>query len=148
MDDEALEYWKTFESETGEKVEARGMGALHGQAAQGMSGSDQGTWGLLVLTDKSFRFRHIPSQNWLSSMFKSGSRKGSVDKPFEIVIAREDLLELSRPAGGFFARFLSPPYPRFFLRSRGVAGEETSQFSVDSSGGFLSALEKAVAGRA
>ncbi|MEI6874377.1 MAG: hypothetical protein WCL50_04510 [Spirochaetota bacterium] len=148
MDDEALEYWKTFESETGEKVEARGMGALHGPAAQGMSGTDQGTWGLLVLTDRSFRFRHIPSQNWLSSMFKSGNRKGSGDKPFEIVIAREDLLGLSKPSGGFLARILRPPYPHFFLRSRGAAGEETSEFSVDSSGGFLKSLETAVARKA
>ena len=39
MDDEAAEFWSAFESETGEKVEARSMGEMYQT-----SSSDSGLW--------------------------------------------------------------------------------------------------------
>jgi hypothetical protein len=55
MSHEATEFWSTFEKETGEKVEARSEGRWFP-----VPGEDAVPEGLLILTDKSFRFKYVP----------------------------------------------------------------------------------------
>ena len=55
MVDEAAEFWRAFEKETGETVEARGEGNWFRVPESGSAHE-----GLLILTDKSFRFTYVP----------------------------------------------------------------------------------------
>jgi hypothetical protein len=138
MADEATEFWKAFESETGEKVEARGMGEWFrgGNEARGL-------WGLLILTDKTVRFKYMPSNNWFTSLIKrAGSDASDRERPIDIAIARENVTELIPPKRGFLARILGPAFPRFSLAARGDGGEERYIFSIDPSSGFLPALAR------
>jgi hypothetical protein len=150
MADEAAEFWSAFEKETGEKVEARAIGEYY-------KGQDLsiGLWGLVILTDKSFRFKHMPSENWMSTIFKRMDRSAKPKEPLELRFAREDILALNAPNRGFFAKLFGPAFPRFGLKVRsapdaaqaGAAGEEEHLFSVDPSGGVLAALEKLLTSR-
>jgi hypothetical protein len=146
MADAAAEFWSTFEKETGEKVEARAIGEYY-KARDDSSG----LWGLLILTDKSFRFKHMPSENWISSLFKRVDRSSAPKAPVEITIARENIVSMNAPRRSFWARLFGPAFPRFTLAQSdesAVGGEKLFVFSVDPSGGFLASLEKALPGAA
>jgi hypothetical protein len=138
MADEAAEFWSNFEKETGEKVEARSIGEFFRAA-----GNDIGVWGLLVLTDKSFRFKHMPGENWIMSLFKRMDRSSEKKEIIDIVIPRESIIAVNSPKGGFWARLLGPAFPRFSIASRAEGGEELHAFSVDPGTGLLAALIKA-----
>jgi hypothetical protein len=138
MDDEAAEFWSAFESETGEKIEARSMGELYQT-----SGRDSGLWGLLVLTDKSFRFKYMPSDNWLSSIFKKTSRSSKPKETHDIVVPRGDIISINAPKGGFLARLFGPAFPHFTIAFHDAEGEKLHSFSVDPGSGLLAALMKA-----
>jgi hypothetical protein len=143
MADEAAEFWSAFETETGEKVAARGMGEYFKVA-----GESSGLWGLVVLTDKSFRFKHMPSESWISSLFKRVDKSSAPRVPVEITIPLGDIVALNSPKRSLLARFFGPAFPRFTVAgiAAQAAGEEkTYHFSVDPTGGFLAALEKAIA---
>jgi hypothetical protein len=138
MADEAAEFWSAFEKETGEKVEARSIGEWY----KG-NNSQAGVWGLLVLTDKSFRFRHMPSDNWLLSIFKRADRSSESKQPIDLVIPRDDIVAVKAPKGGFLARLTGPAFPRFSVKRRAEEGETLFSFSADPSSGLLAALIKA-----
>jgi hypothetical protein len=141
MADEAAEYWSEFEKRTGEKVEARSIGEWYERSG------DPGVWGLLVLTDKCFRFNRIKSDNWLASLFRGfGSKKAEGPEPVDIVIPRENLVAVLRPRRGLWAKLLGPAFPRFSVRSRGEEGEILNIFSADPATGILEALERAIPG--
>ena len=55
MADEEAKFWNAFEKETGEKVEARSEGDWIHIPETGATRE-----GLLILTDKSFRFKYVP----------------------------------------------------------------------------------------
>jgi hypothetical protein len=141
MADEAEEFWSAFEKETGERVEARAMGEFFRA-----NDYDAGFWGLLILTDKSFRFKHMPGENWLASLFKRQGRAPARKEPVEVTIARGDILSVDLPKRGFFGRLFGPAFPRFAIAARESQGEGRYLFSVDPSNGFLAALEKAAGG--
>jgi hypothetical protein len=141
MADEAAEFWSAFEKETGEKVAARGMGEYFKSEGDG-----SGIWGLVVLTDKSFRFKHMPSENWLSSLFRRVDKSSGPKAPVEITIPLGDIISLDAPKRSLMARLFGPAFPRFNVQGKEAkdAGEVKSfLFSVDPSSGFLTALEKA-----
>ncbi len=147
MADEAAEFWNDFEKETGEKVESRAIGEYYRDMDPAT-----GLWGLLILTDKSFRFKHMPSENWLSSIFKRVDRKSKPKEPVEITIPRERIVSVNAPKRGLAARLFGPAFPRFTLveRVNGLDGTETDKphlFTVDPSGGFITALEKTFTSR-
>ena len=137
MADEAAEFWSDFEKETGEKVEARSIGEFF----RVDDGTD-GLWGLIVLTDKALRFKHMPSENWLSSLFKKANRS-SEPKPVDFAIARTDIAAVNSPKRNLLARLFGPAFPRFTVMERSPEGERRYLFSVDPSSGFLAALEGA-----
>jgi hypothetical protein len=138
MADEAAEFWMAFEKETGEKVVARSMGEWFKGG-----GNEHGYWGLVILTDKSFRFRYMPTDNWILSLFKRADK--SKDKAFDIVVSREDIVRVVAPKRDFLARLFGPAFPRFSVVARGEAGEASHFFSADPSTGLVAALEEAVA---
>jgi hypothetical protein len=137
---DAEKFWADFESESGEKVAARSIGELIEEEGK------PGRWGLLILTDKAFRFKHMPSENWILSLFKRGDMAADKREPVDLRIPREDILELLRPRRGFLGRLLGPAFPQFSLRYRVEGGEETRFFTVDPGTGLLAALEKAASG--
>jgi len=139
MSDEAAEFWSQFEVETGEKVEERSLGEWLQTSSR-----DTGLWGLLVLTDKSFRFKHMPSDNWLSSLFRKTERSKEPKKSHDIVLARGDIISVNAPKGGLWARIFGPAFPHITIVSRGAEGETQYIFSVDPGSGLLPALVKAV----
>jgi hypothetical protein len=138
MDDEAAEFWSAFEKETGEKVVARSMG----ECLTGF-GSDSGFWGLLVLTDKSFRFKHMPSDNWLRSIFKKAGRSSEPKKNLDLTIPLGDIIAVNAPRSGFLARLLAPAFPRVSVSYRVDGAESLFAFSVDPNSGLLAALVEA-----
>jgi hypothetical protein len=141
MADEATEFWNAFEKETGEKVEARSLGEWY------ESEGGAGLWGLLILTDKSFRFRHMPSDNWMTSLFKRVGNSPKRER-VDICISRENLVSFDSPKRGFLAKLLGPAFPRVCIASRGETGESRYSFSVDPSTGLIAALERALGGYA
>ena len=139
MADEAAEFWSEFEKETGEKVEARCIGQY-----LGMDDGAAGLWGLLVLTDKSFRFKYMPSDNWLSSLFKRASKSSKPRGPVEITIPRGDIAAVDVPKRDFLARLFGPAFPRLTISAQ----DGTKYlFTLDPSGGFLKAMENAISQR-
>ncbi len=137
MSDEAEEFWSAFESETGEKVEARCMGEYFKGG-----GTERGMWGLLILTDRSFRFKYMPSENWILSLFKRPDKSSLQKKAFEIVIPRGDIVDVVAPKRDFLSRIFGPAFPRLSVVYRSEEGDQTHSFSVDPNNGIVSALEK------
>jgi hypothetical protein len=140
MDDAAEKYWKEFEAATGEVVETRSMGQLHPEP-----NSKEGPWGLLILTDRSFRFKHEPSENWLSSIFRRQTGPSGKSEPIEIVVPRERLKSLDDAPRGFLSGIFGSTFPRFRLgwEKEGGGDTEFAWFSADDGRGFLAALRKA-----
>lgn len=137
MADEAREFWDAFEKETGEKVEARSLGEWFERDG------GPGRWGLLILTDKAFRFKHMPSDNWVSSLFRrvdNAPKQG----PIEIRIAREDLISVLAPKRGFIAKLIGPAFPRITVTGRSEEGEKAYSFSVDPGTDLAAALTRAL----
>jgi hypothetical protein len=135
MADEAAKFWETFEKETGEKVQVRSMGEFFRSSDRG-----SGVWGLLVLTDKSFRFKHMPNDNWLLSLFRRADRSSEPEKVEDIVIPREEILAVQAPRADFLERLFGPAFKQLSILSREEGEEVRRQFSVDPSSGLLAAL--------
>ncbi|MEI6385700.1 MAG: hypothetical protein WCQ50_03630 [Spirochaetota bacterium] len=139
MSDEVQEFWEAFENETGEKVESRGMGSLR----EGNEGRANERWGLLIMTDKAFHFRSVPSANWLSGLLSRGA-SSKPQKAVEIRIAREDILEVTLPPRNFWERILAPPFEDVSIRGRaatsGSAESTTLRFGFERKGDVLKAL--------
>jgi len=135
MNDDAEKFWSDFEAETGEKVEVKTIGTCFESP-----GDKQGVWGLLVLTDASFRFRHIPSENWLSSLFKPRRTTQAPARAIDLVVPRSDIVSLDEPRRGFMAKFLGPAFPRFTLRWREEGREKAGDFAADPSSDLLRRL--------
>jgi hypothetical protein len=106
------------------------------------NGSEGGPWGLLILTDKSFRFKFMPNEHWMLSLFRRFDKPGKKEKPVDIVVAREDIASVIAPKRNLFARIFGPAFPRFSVIARGVTGERNYSFSADPWSGIIAALEK------
>lgn len=137
MDERAQRFWDEFEAETGERVESRAMGAWLAR-----EGSEEWLWGLLVLTDKSFRFRHLPSDNWLSSLLRFGRRESEAPKREEVsmAVARGEVVAVVEPRRGFLARAFGPAFAAFDLVWREGEAERRARFQVDPSADLLAKM--------
>jgi hypothetical protein len=139
MADEVQEFWKVFERETGEKVVAKSEGIwLH------VPDGDMGHEGILILTDKSFRFKYV--RDTQRSVLGMGRSTGSenIDRS-EFTVARSDVVSMLGPKRGFFAWLFRRAMPRCSIvaREHGNAAETTYTFSADPSSGLIAALGKA-----
>ncbi len=139
---DAAEFWRNFENETGEKVLARSIGQVYRSPDKA-----SGVWGLLVLTDKSFRFKHMPNDNWLLSLFRRVDRSAEPEKLEDVVIPRAEILSVNAPKKGFLDKLFGSAFANFSVSSRGSGAElpVIHRFSVDPGSGLLKALEDAVA---
>ena len=135
MADEVTEFWSAFEKETGEKVEARSEGNwIHAPESAAVHE------GLLILTDKSFRFKYVPDTE--RPLMGVGTSPELEDRS-EFTVARRDIVSVHAPKRGFFARLVRRTFPRFSVVARGESGEKTYVFSADPLSGLIGALEKA-----
>jgi hypothetical protein len=117
------EFWREYEEQTGEKVLARNLGRF-------LSGWDEfdrpgGTplWGLLIVTDRSFRFHHFPQAGWLDALirFRAGTRaeEKTFCIPREWINSAELRLEKS-----LWRRIFAPRQPLLKIRYRNGEGQE------------------------
>lgn len=137
MADDAAAFWEAFEKETGEKVQARSMGEVFRAEDRG-----RGIWGLLILTDKSFRFKHMPNDNWLFSLFRRMDRSSEPEKIEDIAIPRDDILAVKTPRRNLFDKLFGPAFTQIAILRRSEGGEISHQFSLDPGSGLLAALSK------
>ncbi|MDR0639181.1 MAG: hypothetical protein LBG27_09860 [Spirochaetaceae bacterium] len=78
------EFWDQYETSLGEKVVSHALGRYLG----GWDEYDPPLWGLLIVTDRSFRFHHFAHDNWLTSWLSRGEGTG---KERIIVIPAEEI---------------------------------------------------------
>jgi hypothetical protein len=86
------EFWNQYEADLGEKVISHALGRYFG----GWDAYDPPLWGLLIVTERSFRFHHFAHDNWLTSWLSRGEGTG---KERIIVIPAEEITG-ARFAGG------------------------------------------------
>lgn len=140
--DEAEKFWVDFEARTGEKVVARSMGIWH------ENGEEKGPWGILILTDKAFRYKYMPSDTLVLGLFRSPESKSAKREAVEIVAPLERISLVAEAERGWLARFFGSPFRRFEI-SWGESEESDRRqesFSVDPSGDFIGKLRRAVSG--
>ncbi len=137
MTDEMAEFWSTFEKETGEKVDVRSEGRWFRDPE-----STTGHEGLLILTDKSFRFKYVSDKvrPWMGAGMSPELQDRS-----EFVIARGDVISVRVPSGvrGLSAWLRRNTPPRCSVVAGGQDGEKTYVFSADPSSGLVAALQAA-----
>ncbi|HUX36635.1 MAG TPA: hypothetical protein VMV44_01915 [Rectinemataceae bacterium] len=137
MDEAALRYWKKFENETGEIPGTRAVGQWF------QAGEREGLWGLLVITDKSLRFRHLPSDNWLNHLFTSRAREESTPESIEIVIPLAFIAEVGSPDRSLWSRIFGSQQASFIVDWSTAEGPRRESFSADSRR-FVEALRSAL----
>ena len=126
MDEAVASYWRKFEDETGEKPGIRCVGQMLG------GGSRDGLWGILVVTDRSLRFRHLPSDNWLARMFRPREAQGSGDESVEIIIPLEAVTDVLTPEKGWWRRIFGKQGAQFEVSWTGIDGQRSETFGADS----------------
>jgi hypothetical protein len=114
------EFWKKYEAGLGEKVLSFSLG----QYLSGWAEHDPPLWGLLIATDRGFRFHHFPHEGWLQilSRFSAG---GEAPSEKTIFIPRERILraELRRETS-LLKRIFFASRPRFVIRYKDEEGGE------------------------
>ncbi|MDR0597755.1 MAG: hypothetical protein LBG14_04545 [Treponema sp.] len=114
------EFWKQYEADLGEKVLAFSLG----QYLSGWAEYDPPLWGLLIATDRGFRFHHFPHEGWLQSLSRiSAGGKPPVEKTMFIPRERILLAELRREKS-LLKRIFLASRPRFMIRYRDDDGAE------------------------
>lgn len=149
MEKEIEAFWEKFEKDCGEKVRLRAMAQMFSSA------SDRGDWGLLVLTDKSLRFRKTPGENWFASLFKGTAPQAPENPAQDLVIPLQSIAAVRSPPrkaldflfgspfAGIVVEFSAVPGPEApGLSSRGPTsqGQRSIRFAVDPREGFKEAL--------
>jgi hypothetical protein len=114
------EFWKKYEADLGEKVLSFSLG----QYISGWAEYDPPLWGLLIATDRGFRFHHFPHEGWLQSLSRL-STGGEPPSEKTIFIPRERILraELRRETSRL-KRILLASRPRLVIRYKDDGGSE------------------------
>ena len=136
------EFWREYEAGLGEKVLSFSLG----QYLSGWAEHDPPLWGLLIATDRGFRFHHFPHEGWLQIL----SRLSTGGKPPEektIFIPRERILlaELRRERS-LLKRIFFASRPRFVIRYRDDRGAE-GEFIAEADSTAAAIIEKLMAGK-
>jgi hypothetical protein len=131
------EFWKSYEAALGEKVLAFSLG----QYLAGWAEHDPPLWGLLIATDRGFRFHHFPQEGWLQALSRlSGGGKAPVEKT--IFIPRERILRAElRRERSLLKRILLAPRPRLVVRYRDEDGGE-EEFIAEADSAAAAVAEK------
>jgi hypothetical protein len=123
------EFWREYEAALGEKVLSFSLG----QYLSGWAEHDPPLWGLLIATDRGFRFHHFPHEGWIQAIARlSSGGKAPVEKTIFIPRERILLAELRRETS-FLKRIFLASRPRFVIRYRdGDDAEEEFVAEADS----------------
>lgn len=114
------EFWKEYEAGLGEKVLSFSLG----QYLSGWAAYDPPLWGLLIATDRGFRFHHFPHEGWLQALARlSGGGKAPTEKTMFIPRERIIRAELRRERS-LLKRILFASRPRFVIRYADDGGAE------------------------
>ncbi|GHV74846.1 hypothetical protein AGMMS49940_21480 [Spirochaetia bacterium] len=113
-------FWKQYEASLGEKVLAYTLG----QYLAGWEEYAYPLWGLLIATDRGFRFHHFPHEGWIQALSRiSTGGEGPTEKI--IFIPRDRILAVElRREQSLLKRIFVNGQPRFVLRYRDNAGAE------------------------
>jgi hypothetical protein len=119
-DADPREFWKEYEAALGEKVLSFSLG----QYLSGWAEYDPPLWGLLIATDRGFRFHHFPQEGWLQILSRvSSGGKAPTEKTMFIPRERIIRAELRRERS-LLKRILFASRPRFVIRYRDDGGAE------------------------
>ena len=114
------DFWRGYEEKTGEKVLAFSLR----QYLSGWSGENDSLWGLLIATDRGFRFHHFPQENWFQALART-SAGGEVPREKVFFIPRERILAMEfREEKSFFKRIFLPCFPLLTIRYLDEGGRE------------------------
>jgi hypothetical protein len=83
------EFWAEYEKQHGEKV----LAYVLGKYLSGWPEYPYPLWGLLIATDRGFRFHHFPHEGWLQALSRMTSG-GPPPQEKTIFIPREQLLSV------------------------------------------------------
>jgi hypothetical protein len=114
------EFWKKYEADVGEKV----LSFCLGQYLSGWAEYDPPLWGLLIATERGFRFHHFPHEGWLQVLSRvSSGGEAPVEKT--VFIPRERIIraELRRETS-LLKRIFLASHPRLVIRYRDDSGSE------------------------
>jgi hypothetical protein len=114
------EFWEQYGAALGEKVLAYTLG----EYLSGWAEYDPPLWGILIATDRGFRFHHFPHEGWIQSLARHSS---GADAPKEktIFIPRDRILQAElRREKSLWKKIFAAPQPRFVLRYLDSAGAE------------------------
>jgi hypothetical protein len=124
--DQAMEdFWLDYEEKIGEKVLARCLGRYLSGWAEFDNNGWANIWGLIIATEKSFRFHHFPQHHWADML----SRKRETPKEKIFSFSKEKIIsaELFREPNWFLRLFKSPA-PRLIVKYRDENDEEKNMF--------------------
>jgi hypothetical protein len=138
--DDAEKFWSDFEAQTNEKVVARSMGIWH------EDGEENGPWGLLILTDASFRFKHMPGDKLILGLFRAPDGKGPKRELVDIMVPLDRIASVSEASKSWLSRLFGSPFRRFTVTwSEGPEAERLAEsFSADPSAGLVEKLALAL----
>ena len=118
------EFWQEYERQTGEKVLARNLGRF----LSGWDGLDSPggspLWGLLIVTDRGFRFHHFPQISWIEALTRfnltgGGPKEETFFIPRQWIRSAELRLEKS-----LWRRIFTPRPPLLRIRYQNEEGQE------------------------
>jgi hypothetical protein len=123
------EFWRKYEADLGEKA----LAFCLGQYLSGWAEYDPPLWGILIATDRGFRFHHFPHEGWLQALSRvTSGGEAPVEKT--IFIPREGIIsaELRRETS-LLKRIFLASRPCLVIRYRdGEGGEEEFVAEADS----------------
>jgi hypothetical protein len=114
------QFWREYEQQTGEKVLARSLGRF----LSGWDDFDSGPlWGLLIITDRGFRFHHFPQIGWIEALTRFNAGGGPKEKSFFIPRERIRAAEL-RLEKSLWRRILAPRLPLLRIHYQNGEGQD------------------------
>lgn len=137
--DEAERFWTAFEAETGEHVVGRAIGIWHNP------GVSKGLWGLVILTDRSLRYKYMPSQSLILGLFRAPNGNSPSREEVNIVMPFEQIRSIKEQERGWFSRIFGSPFPRVSISWGPSEAERHSEdFSIDPSTGLVEKLRNTI----
>jgi hypothetical protein len=131
------EFWKQYEAALGEKVLSFSLG----QYLSGWAEHDPPLWGLLIATDRGFRFHHFPHEGWLQVLSRVSSG-GEPPSEKTIFIPREWILRAElRRESSLLKRIFLASRPRFVVCYRDDNGSE-GEFVAEADSAAAALIEK------
>jgi hypothetical protein len=118
------EFWRDYENRIGEKVLARSLGRYLSGWDEFDGPGGRPLWGLLIATEKGFRFHHFPQMSWIDALSRFNS---GWEPPQEktLFIPRQNIITVElRKETSWWKRLLTPSPPLLTIRYRTEGGTE------------------------